>query len=152
MSIDQKLTDLGIALPTPKPPIANYVPVVRTGNLLFVSGQVSVDSAGTVTSGKLGAGMSIEDGRAAARLCAINVIAQLKAATGDLEKVVRVVKVVGFVNSSLDFTDQPAVINGCSDLLVEVFGDKGRHARSAVGVASLPFNAAVEVEAIVEIA
>lgn len=152
MSIDQKLTDLGIALPTPKPPIANYVPVVRTGNLLFVSGQVSVDSAGTVTSGKLGAGMSIEDGRAAARLCAINVIAQLKAATGDLETVVRVVKVVGFVNSSLDFTDQPAVINGCSDLLVEVFGDKGRHARSAVGVASLPFNAAVEVEAIVEIA
>ncbi len=152
MSIDQKLADLGIALPSPKPPVANYVPVVRTGNLLFISGQVSLDSAGTVTTGKLGAGLSIEDGRAAARLCAINVIAQIKAATGDLEKVVRVVKVVGFVNSSLDFTDQPAVINGCSDLLVEVFADKGRHARSAVGVASLPFNAAVEVEAIVEIA
>lgn len=151
MSIDQKLADLGITLPTPKPPIANYVPVVKTGDLLFVSGQVSVDGSGTVTTGKLGAGMSIEDGRAAARLCAINVIAQVKAAAGDLDKVVRIVKVVGFVNSTLEFTDQPAVINGCSDLLVEVFGDKGRHARSAVGVASLPFNAAVEVEAIVEI-
>lgn len=151
MSIDQKLADLGITLPSPKPPIANYVPVVKTGNLLFVSGQVSVDGSGTVTSGKLGAGMSIEDGRAAARLCAINVIAQVKAAAGDLDKVVRIVKVVGFVNSTLEFTDQPAVINGCSDLLVEVFGDKGRHARSAVGVASLPFNAAVEVEAIVEV-
>lgn len=151
MSIDQKLADLGITLPTPKPPIANYVPVVKTGNLLFVSGQVSVDGSGTVTTGKLGAGMSIEDGRAAARLCAINVIAQVKAAAGDLDKVARIVKVVGFVNSTLEFTDQPAVINGCSDLLVEVFGDKGRHARSAVGVASLPFNAAVEVEAIVEV-
>lgn len=152
MSIDQKLADLGIVLPSPKAPVANYVPVVRTGNLLFVSGQVSVDSAGTVTTGKLGAGMSIEDGRAAARLCAINVLAQVKAATGDLNQVARIVKLVGFVNSSLDFTDQPAVINGSSDLLVEVFGDKGRHARSAVGVASLPFNAAVEVEAIIEIA
>ncbi|MEW6256531.1 MAG: RidA family protein [Pseudomonadota bacterium] len=152
MSIDQKLADLGITLPTPKPPVANYVPVVKTGNLLFVSGQVSLDGSGTVTTGKLGAGMSIEDGRAAARLCAINVLAQVKAVTGDLDAVVRIVKLVGFVNSTLEFTEQPAVINGASDLLVEVFGDKGRHARSAVGVASLPFNAAVEVEAIVEIA
>ncbi len=152
MSIDQKLAELGITLPTPKPPVANYVPVVRTGNLLFVSGQVSVDGSGTVTTGKLGAGMSIEDGRAAARLCAINVLAQVKAVTGDLGAVVRVVKLVGFVNSTLEFTEQPAVVNGCSDLFVELFGDKGRHARSAVGVASLPFNAAVEVEAIIEIA
>lgn len=152
MSIDQKLADLGITLPSPKPPVANYVPVVRTGNLLFISGQVSVDGAGTVVTGKLGAGMTLEDGRAAARICAINIIAQVKAAVGDLDKVVRIVKLVGFVNSTLEFTEQPAVMNGCSDLLVEVFGDKGRHARSAVGIASLPFNAAVEVEAIVEIA
>lgn len=152
MSIDQKLAELGITLPSPKPPLANYVPVVQTGNLLFVSGQVSVDAAGTVTAGKLGAGMSIEDGRAAARLCAINILAQVKTATGSLDKVVRVVKLVGFVNSTLEFPDHPAVMNGCSDLLVEVFGDKGRHARSAVGIAALPFNAAVEVEAIVEIA
>lgn len=152
MSIDQKLAELGITLPSPKPPVANYVPVVKTGNLLFVSGQVSVDGSGKVAIGKLGGGMSIEDGREAAKLCAINILAQVKAAAGDLDKVVRIVKLVGFVNSTLEFTDQPAVMNGCSDLLVEVFGDKGRHARSAVGIASLPFGAAVEVEAIVEIA
>ncbi|MFG1422192.1 RidA family protein [Roseixanthobacter liquoris] len=151
-TIEQKLADLGITLPTPTAPLANYVPVVRTGNLLFVSGQVSIDGAGKITTGKLGGGVEIETGRAAARQCAINILAQVKAAVGDLEKVVRVVKLVGFVNSTPDFVDQPKVMNGCSDLLVDVLGDKGRHARSAVGIAALPFDAAVEVEAVVEVA
>ncbi|MEP9355908.1 RidA family protein [Xanthobacter sp. KR7-65] len=150
--IENKLAELGITLPTPVPPVANYVPVVRTGNLLFVSGQVSIDAGGTIATGKLGAGLDIDAGRAAARLCAINILAQVKAAVGDLEKVVRVVKLVGFVNSAPDFIDHPKVVNGASDLFVEVLGDKGRHARSAVGIAALPFNAAVEVEAVVEVA
>ena len=151
-TIEQKLAELGITLPTPVAPLANYVPAVRTGNLLFISGQVSIDGAGKLSTGKLGAGLDIEAGRAAARLCAINLLAQAKAAIGDLEKIVRVVKLVGFVNSAPDFVDHPKVINGCSDLFVEVLGDKGRHARSAVGIAALPFDAAVEVEAIIEVA
>lgn len=151
-SIETKLAELGITLPTPKPPVANYVPVVRTGNLLYVSGQVSIDGAGVIATGKLGAGLDAEAGAAAARLCAINILAQVKAATGDLEKVVRIVKLVGLVNSAPDFVDHPKVVNGASDLFVEVLGDKGRHARSAFGVAALPFNAAVEIEAVVEIA
>lgn len=151
-TIEQKLAELGITLPTPVAPLANYVPTVRTGNLLFVSGQVSIDGAGKLSTGKLGAGLDIDTGRAAARLCAINLLAQTKAAIGDLEKIVRVVKLVGFVNSAPDFVDHPKVMNGCSDLFVEVLGDKGRHARSAVGIAALPFDAAVEVEAIIEVA
>lgn len=151
-SIEQKLSALGISLPTPTPPLANYVPVVRTGNLLFISGQVSIDGDGKIMTGKLGGNVDIETGRAAARLCAINLLAQTKANIGDLEKVVRVVKLVAFVNSTPDFVDQPKVVNGCSDLLVEVLGDKGRHARSAVGIAALPFDAAVEVEAVIEVA
>ncbi len=151
-TIEQKLAELGITLPTPVAPLANYVPTVRTGSLLFVSGQVSIDGAGKISTGKLGAGLDIDTGRAAARLCAINLLAQTKAAIGDLEKIVRVVKLVGFVNSAPDFVDQPKVMNGCSDLFVEVLGDKGRHARSAVGIAALPFDAAVEVEAIFEVA
>ncbi|WP_454917111.1 RidA family protein [Xanthobacter sediminis] len=151
-SVEQKLAELGITLPTPKPPLANYVPVVRTGNLLFISGQVSIDAAGQITTGKLGGGVEIAAGQAAARLCAINLLAQAKVAIGDLDKLVRVVKLVAFVNSAPDFVDQPKVVNGCSDLLVEVLGDKGRHARSAVGIAALPFNAAVEVEAVIEVA
>lgn len=151
-TVDAKLAELGITLPSPKPPLANYVPVARTGNLLFVSGQVSIDAEGKAIAGKLGAGVDVETGRAAARLCAINILAQVKAAIGDLDKVVRVVKLVGFVNSAPDFVDHPKVVNGCSDLFVEVLGDKGRHARSAVGVAGLPFDVAVEVEAIVEVA
>lgn len=150
--IEQKLASLNITLPNPTAPLANYVPVVRTGNLLFISGQVSIDGAGKITTGKLGAGTEIAEGQAAAKLCAINLLAQTKAAIGDLEKIVRVVKLVAFVNSAPDFVDQPKVVNGCSDLLVEVLGDKGRHARSAVGIAALPFNAAVEVEAIIEVA
>ncbi|BAF88316.1 RidA family protein [Azorhizobium caulinodans] len=151
-SVEQKLAELGITLPTPTAPLANYVPSVRTGNLLFISGQVSIDGAGKLSTGKLGAGLDVDAGRAAARLCGINLIAQMKVALGDLDKVVRIVKLVGFVNSAPDFVDHPKVINGCSDLFVEVFGDKGRHARSAVGIAALPFDAAVEVEAIVEVA
>lgn len=150
-AIDQKLAALGVTLPTPTPPLANYVPVVRTGNLLLVSGQVSIGGDGKIVTGKLGGGVTIEAGAAAAKLCAINILAQVKATIGDLDKVVRVVKLVAFVNSTPDFTDQPKVVNGCSDFLVEVLGDKGRHARSAVGIAALPFDAAVEVEAIVEV-
>ncbi len=151
-TIEQKLAELGITLPSPNAPLANYVPTVRTGNLLFISGQVSIDGAGKLSTGKLGAGLDIDAGRAAAKLCAINLLAQTKAAIGDLEKIVRVVKLVGFVNSAPDFVDHPKVINGCSDFLVDVLGDKGRHARSAVGIAALPFDAAVEVEAIIEVA
>lgn len=151
-SIDAKLAELGITLPVPALPIANYVPVVRTGNLLFVSGQVSIDAAGQIVTGKLGAGVDIEAGRAAAKLCAISILAQVKAAIGDLDKVVRVVKLGAFVNSAPDFVDQATVVNGCSDFLVEVLGDKGRHARSAVGTAALPRDAAVEVDAIIEVA
>ena len=127
------------------------MPYVITGKQLFVSGQVSAGPDGFIT-GKLGAGLSAEDGAAAARRCWLSLIAQAKAALGDLDRVARVVKLVGFVNSTPDFGDQPKVVNGCSDLMVEVFGDAGRHARSAVSAASLPFGVAVEIEAIFEIA
>ncbi len=149
---ESRLTDLGITLPTPAAPAANYVPFVRTGNLVFVSGQIPVGPKGIEFVGKLGLDTDLETGRAAARLCAINLIAQVKAAIGDLEKLVRVVKLTGFVNSTLDFTDHPKVVNGASDLMVEVFGDRGRHSRSAMGVAGLPFGVAVEVEGIFEVA
>ena len=150
-AIEKRLADLGITLPEAPVPAANYVPTVRTGNLLFISGQVSKDESGLIT-GKLGDGFSIEDAQAAARVCALNLIAQAKAACdGDLDRVTRVVKLLGFVNATGDFDQHPQVINGASDLMVEVFGDKGRHARSAVGSSSLPFGIAVEVEAIFEV-
>ncbi len=152
MTIAARLAELGIDLPTPALPAANYVPFVQSGNLLFVSGQIPMGAKGIEFVGKLGADTDVETGRAAARLCAINLIAQVKAATGDLEKLVRVVKLTGFVNSTLEFGDHPKVVNGASDLMVEVFGDKGRHSRSAVGVAALPFGVAVEIEGIFEIA
>jgi enamine deaminase RidA (YjgF/YER057c/UK114 family) len=127
--------------------------IVFTGNLLFVSGQVCLDADGKlIAKGKLGAGVSLEDGAAAARGCGINLLAQVKAAIGDLEKVVRVVRLGGFVNSAPDFLDGPKVLNGASDLMVAVFGDKGRHARTTVGVSALPSDAAVEVEGVFEIA
>ena len=151
-SIEQKLAAQGIVLPQPAAPVANYVGFVRSGNLLFVSGQVCVNAEGKlIAKGKLGAGVTIEQGNAAARGCAINLMAQVKAAIGDLDKVVRVVRLGGFVNSAPDFLDGPKVLNGASDLMVEVFGDKGRHARTTVGVASLPSDAAVEVEGIFEV-
>ncbi|WP_185804762.1 RidA family protein [Pontivivens nitratireducens] len=149
MSIEARLNELGIALPDAAAPAANYVPFVRTGNLLYVSGQVPQQD-GKLVVGQLGAGYSVEDGKAAARLCALSLIAQVRKASGDLDKV-RVLKLNGFVNATADFGEHPAVINGASDLMVEVFGEKGRHARSAVGSSSLPFGVAVEVEGIFEI-
>jgi enamine deaminase RidA (YjgF/YER057c/UK114 family) len=149
---EARLAELGITLPDAAAPAANYVPFVKTGNQLFISGQLPMDSGAIAVTGKLGDGLDVVDGQKAAKLCAINLLAQAKAATGDLDKVVRLVKIVGFVNSTGEFTDQPKVINGASDFLVEAMGDSGRHARSAVSAASLPFGAAVEIEAIFEIA
>lgn len=151
MSIETRLAELGVTLPDAPAPAANYVPYVQTGNLLFVSGQISANADGFIT-GKLGENMSAEDGAIAAKSCAISLLAQLKAGCGgDIERLVRVVKLVGFVNSTADFGDQPKVINGASDFMVEALGDKGRHSRSAVSAASLPFGVAVEIEAIFEI-
>jgi enamine deaminase RidA (YjgF/YER057c/UK114 family) len=148
-AIDARLAALGVTLPDAPPPAANYVPWVRSGALVFVSGQLSSGPGGLAT-GLLGADMDVAAGAAAARLCAINLIAQARAACGgDLDRIARVVKLTGFVNSAPGFADQPKVVNGASDFLVEVFGEKGRHARSAVG-AALPFGAAVEIEAIFE--
>jgi len=150
-TISQKLSDLNITLPNAAAPAANYVPFVKSGNLLFISGQLPFENGQLIHKGRLGENVSVEDGYKAARQCAINIIAQIKAA-GGLEKVVRIVRLGGFVNSSADFTDQPKVVNGASDLFVEVFGDAGRHARAAVGVPSLPLGVAVEVDAVVELA
>ena len=150
-TFETRLAELGIALPSSPAPAANYVPYVQTGDLVYVSGQISMDAGGLKT-GKLGDGFSIDDGYAAARLCGINLIAQLKAACGgNLDRLVRVVKLNGFVNATQDFTDHPKVINGTSDLMVEVFGEQGRHARAAVGSSSLPLGVAVEVEGIFQI-
>lgn len=149
--IESRLAALGILLPTPAAPAANYVPFVESRGMLYVSGQIPVGTSGIEFIGTLGAEFGIEEGRAAAKLCAINILAQAKAALGDLDRVERVVKLVGFVQCAPGFTDQPKVINGASDFFVDVFGDKGRHARSAVGVGGLPFGVAVEIEAILEI-
>ena len=149
-SPEDKLSALGITLPEPMAAVANYVPFVISGNQLFVSGQVSAGPEGLV-KGRLGETMALEDGQAAARLCAINLIAQCKAALGDLSRVKRVVKLGGFVNAHADFEAIPQVINGCSDLMVDVFGDAGRHARSAVASPVLPLGVAVEVDGVFEI-
>jgi len=150
--IDKRLSELGITLPVPAKPVANYVGWVKTGNLVFTAGQVPLKDGKIEYQGKLGKDYTVEQGAAAARICAINVVAQLKDAVGgDLDRIKRIVKVVGFVNGVPDFADHPKVVNGASDLLVEIFGDKGRHARSAVGSGSLPVNVAVEVEAVAEI-
>jgi enamine deaminase RidA (YjgF/YER057c/UK114 family) len=150
---EQKLAELGIALPTPGAPIANYVGFVRSGTQLVVSGQLCFDAGGKlVAKGQLGAGVSVEDGQKAARACAVNLLAQVKLALGDLDKVVRVIRLGGFINSAPGFADGPKVMNGASDLMVAVFADKGRHARSTVGVAALPLDAAVEVEGLFEVA
>jgi enamine deaminase RidA (YjgF/YER057c/UK114 family) len=151
-TVKKKLEELGIVLPTPAAPVANYVGFVRTGRQLVVSGQLCFDGAGKlVAKGKLGAGVSTEDGQKAARACAINLLAQVKAALGDLDKVTRVVRLGGFINSHPDFLDGPKVMNGASDLVVAVLGDKGRHARTTVGVSVLPMDAAVEVEGLFEV-
>lgn len=151
--IDQRIKDLGLRLPEPATPVANYVPYVITGDLVFISGQVSRVGS-DVLSGRLGEGMSVEMGQKAARLCGLNILAQIKAACdGDLTRVVQIVKLGGFVQALPTATagDIPKVINGCSDLMVEVFGDKGRHARFAVSAPSLPLDVAVEIDAIVKI-
>jgi len=152
LRIEDRLQELSIALPTPPAPVASYVPFVVVGGLVHISGQVSVDASGGV-KGKLGGGVSLEQGQAAARLCGLNLLAQLKAACeGDLDRVIRAVKLGGFVNVTPDFDPIPQVINGCSDLMVEVLGEAGKHARAAVGVANLPMGFAVEVDAIFAIA
>lgn len=152
-TIDSKLAALGVVLPTPASPIANYVPCTRSGNLLVVSGQLCFGPDGKLVAiGQLGGRVSVEDGHKAARACAINLLAQVKVALGDLDKVARVLRLGGFINSAPGFTDGPKVMNGASDLMVEAFGDKGRHARTTVGVSALPLDAAVEVEGLFEIA
>lgn len=150
-TVEKKLAELGIVLTEPAAPVANYIPFVRTGNLLMVSGQICLEAGKLVAKGQLGAGVSIEDGQKAARACAVNLLSQVKVALGDLDKVTRVVRLGGFVNSAPGFTDGPKVLNGASDLMVAVFGDKGKHARSTVGVAALPQSAAVEVEGLFEV-
>jgi enamine deaminase RidA (YjgF/YER057c/UK114 family) len=151
--IDARLKELGITLPEPPAPVASYVPYVVSGNLVFVSGQITLSAEGLKYVGKVGADISLEDGKAAARLCAVNVIAQVKAACGgDLDRVKRCVKVGVFVNAVPDFTQHPEVANGASDLFQDVFGDAGKHARAAVGAGSLPRGVAAEVEAVFEIA
>ncbi len=152
MSVEDKLKQLGITLPDTPAPMANYVPAVRTGNLLFLSGLgPAARPDGSSPQGKLGKDMSVEEGYEAARLTGINILARLKGELGDLDRVKRVVKLLSMVNTTSDFTQQPAVANGCSDLMVEVFGEKGRHARSAVGMNSLPNNIPIEIEIIVEV-
>ncbi len=151
-TVEKKLLELGIALKEAPAPVANYVPFVRTGNLLIVSGQLCFEGDGKLAAkGQLGGGVSIEDGQKAARACAVNVLAQVKAALGDLDKVSRVVRLGGFINAMPGFLDGPKVMNGASDLMVAAFGDKGKHARTTVGVAALPADAAVEVEGLFEI-
>lgn len=151
MSFTSRLAELGVSLPSAPAPAANYVPYVKIGSTVYVSGQISSDSDGMIT-GRLGETMGIDAGAAAARCCAISLLAQVQAACdGDIERLVRVVKLTGFVNSTADFVDQPKVINGASDFLVEALGDAGRHSRSAVSAASLPFGVAVEIEGIFEV-
>ncbi|HWD25830.1 MAG TPA: RidA family protein [Rhizomicrobium sp.] len=153
MSIEDRLKELDIVLPTPPAPVASYVPYVVSGNLVYVSGQVTLAADGLKYVGTVGKEISLEDGKAAAKLCAINVIAQVKAACGgDLGRVKRVVKVTVFVNAVPGYAQHPEVANGASDLFVAVFGDAGKHARAAVGAGSLPRNVATEVEAVIEIA
>jgi enamine deaminase RidA (YjgF/YER057c/UK114 family) len=154
-AVDHKLAELGIVLPVPAAPVANYVPFVLTGSQLFVSGQLAFGPEGKLDEayrGKLGGTVGKEAGQAAARTCLINVLAQAKAALGSLDRITRCVRLGGFINVEPDFVDLPAVMNGASDLAVAVLGDKGRHARSTVGVASLPMGCAVEVEAVFEVA
>jgi len=150
MSIDARLAELGITLPEPAAPVAAYVPVVIAGGLAHVSGQVSI-VGGQLLKGRLGEDLTLEQGVEGARACGLMILAQLKAALGSLDRVERIVKLGAFINSTADFTDQPKVANGASELMAEVFGDAGKHARSAVGVPSLPLGVAVEVDAIVAV-
>lgn len=149
-TIEKRLSDLGITLPAAAAPAANYVPFMGSGNLVFTAGQLPLKDGKLTATGLLGRDVDVAGGKEAAKQCAVNILAQAKAALGDLEKIRRIVKIGVFVASSADFTEQHLVANGASDFLVAVLGDRGKHARSAVGVASLPLNAAVEIEAIIE--
>lgn len=152
--VNARLQELGVVLPAPVSAVANYVPAIRTGQLIVIAGQVCFDSRGKIPDefkGKLGAQVSKENGVAAARLCALNVLSQLQSVIGDLDKVVRCVRMGGFINATPDFGFLPQIMDGASDFIVEVFGDKGRHARSTIGAAQLPLDSAVEVEAIFEV-
>ena len=151
-AVEERLAELGLTVPEVVPPVAAYVPVVRDGNLVFTSGQLPMVDGSLAATGKVGAEVDADAGKALAETCALNAIAAIKSEVGDLDKVARVVKVVGFVASDPSFTGQPGVINGASELLVKAFGDKGVHARSAVGVAALPLDAPVEVEVVVSVA
>jgi len=151
IDFDKKLKELGIQLITPAKPVANYVKVVRTGNLLYLAGDGPLRADGSYVTGKVGTDLTIEQGYEAAKQTGVSILSTLKAELGDLNKVKRIVKVLGMVNCPSTFTDQPKVINGFSDLMVAVFGEKGKHARSAVGMTSLPMNTSVEIEVIVEV-
>ena len=146
--IEARLKELGIDLPAAPIPVANYVPTVLAGNLLFISGQIAKAADGTLVAGSVGTDLTVEEGQKAARLCALNILAQAKAALGSLDRIARVVRLTGFVNSGAGFADHPKVVNGASDLMVEVLGEKGRHTRAAVGASGLPANTAVEVDAV----
>jgi len=149
--IEKRLDALNITLPSPPKPVGSYVPVVITGKLAFVSGQIPIKDGKVIYAGKVSTDLSVEDAQKAARLCVINALAQLKAELGSLDRISKIVRVSGFVNSPPEFTDQPKVINAASDLIFEIFGQKGQHARIAVGVSSLPLNSAVEIDLIAEI-
>ena len=148
--IEEKIKELGIELPSPPTPAGSYIPVVKTGNLLFISGQIPMENGKVVFSGKV-SDNNLDVAQKSARMCAINILAQIKREVGNLDKVSRIVRLSGFVNSSPEFTQHPKVINAASDLIFEIFGDKGKHSRIAVGVASLPLGAMTEIDAIIEI-
>ena len=148
--IEDRLKELSIEIPTPPNPAGSYIPVVTTGNLVFVSGQIPMKDGKVIVEGKVPEKQSLDSAREAAKICIINGLAQLKANLGSLDKITKFVRISGFVNSSQDFTEQPKVINAASDLLVEIFGDMAKHSRIAVGVASLPLNSTVEIDMIVE--
>jgi enamine deaminase RidA (YjgF/YER057c/UK114 family) len=150
--IEARMKELGLDLPPAPNPVANYVPAVQAGSLLFISGQIAKAADGTVVTGSVGTDLTVEDGQRAAQLCALNILAQAKAALGSLDRIGQVVRLTGYVNSGAGFSDHPKVVNGASDLMVQVLGDKGRHTRAAVGASGLPANTAVEVDAILLIA
>jgi enamine deaminase RidA (YjgF/YER057c/UK114 family) len=151
-TVEKALRELGMELPDAPAPAANYVPFVQTGSLLFVSGQISRSPSGQEVVGTLGAGLTVAEGQRAAEICALNILAQAKAAIGDLDLIVRVLRLNGFVNSTADFTDHPQVINGASNLIAAALGERGRHTRCALGVIGLPFGVAVEIDAVIEVA